>query len=273
MGTSNRLLPHQFAPGNTADFTRVEQALRKVVDLFNEVPPSVVERRWSHSSLVWGYSPGNEAAPLSLPWLRYQNSSTALAALEPPQLEDITNPQRVKSCGVPTIFPNNSSQDLFTWEVAWSFERPTIIAALTLSAQYDASVGSPYDNNWVVGAGPNPVEDFTLQLCVDDAWDLENRRKLKQEALVYNFRADAFDFNPVGGVPLADIILPQMPTALQWDGKQIDLAPLVLVPAGGRVRVQFTIPLYSAPATTSWGTYPFAGNVWNFCAQVWEANQ
>lgn len=277
MGTNNRTLPHQFAPGNTADFTRVEQALLKLTDTFNDVPPEFVQRRWSHNSLVWGFSPPNDAAPNMLPFLRCINTTTAFAILEPPTLADIKNTQRVKSCYVPAIAPNNGSQDLVTWEVAWSCAKPTIIAAFTLAAEARVSIpAGPYTNSWLFGAGSpapgDPVDDYAVQVCVDDGFDLTNRRRLRQEALVYNMRSDAFQFYPAAGIPAAvDTMEPLHPSGEGWDGIVVDIEQLILVPAGGRVRAMFTVPLYSAANYAQWGATPQALNVWSCTAQVWEA--
>lgn len=276
MGTSNRVLPHQFAPGNTADFTRVEQALLKLTDAFNDVPPEFVQRRWSHNSLVWGYSPPNDAAPNELPFLRCLNDATSFSVLEPPTTADIKNLQRVKSCYVPTIAPNGGSQDLFTWEVSWACAKPTIIGGFTLAAEAVVSplAATPYSNYWLLGAGapPPPVDDYTVQVCVDDGFDLMNRKRLRQEALVYNMKSSAFQFFPTAAVPNGlDTMAPAHPSDMPWDGILVDIEQLILVPAGGRVRAMFTIPLYNPANYAQWGATPYALNVWSCTAQVWEA--
>jgi hypothetical protein len=278
MGTSNRLLPHQFAPGNTADFTRVEQALLKLADTFNDVPPEFVQRRWSHNSLVWGYSPPNDATPNSLPFLRCLNSSTSFSVLEPPTAADIKNLQRVKSCYVPDILPNNGSQDLFTWEVSWCCAKPTILSGLSLAAEavFSGLAVTPYSNFWLYGpAAPapgEPVDDFTVQVCVDDGFDLMNRKRLRQEALVYNTKASAFHFYPTNALPPAlDTMQPAHPSGEAWDGAVVDIEQLVLIPAGARVRALITIPLYNDALYAQWGATPYALNVWSCTAQIWEA--
>lgn len=278
MGTSNRLLPHQFAPGNTADFTRVEQALLKLTDTFNDVPPEFVQRRWSHNTLVWGYSPPNDVAPNELPFLRCINSPTSFSALQPPTTADIKNLQRVKSCYVPAIMPNNGSQDLMTWEVSWSNAKPTILSGLSLAAEavFSALAVTPYSNFWLFGAASpapgTPVDDFTVQVCVDDGFDLMNRKRLRQEALVYNTKASAFYFYPTNALPAGlDTMQPAHPSGEAWDGAVVDIEQLVLIPAGARVRVLVTIPLYNNVNYAQWGASPQAGNVWSCTAQIWEA--
>lgn len=280
MGTSNRVLPHQFAPGNTADFTRIEQALLKLTDTFNDVPPEFVQRRWSHNSLVWGYSPPNDALPNELPFMRCLNSNTAFAPIEPPTMADIKNLQRVKSCYVPAIAPNGGSQDLLTWEVSWTCARPTIVAGFTVAAEarFSALATTPYNNFWVYGAGApaplpgTPVTDYTVQVCIDDGFDLTNRKRLRQEMLVYNTRADAFHFYPAAALPGGlDTMQPAHPSGTAWDGTLIDVEQLVMVPAGARVRAMLTIPLYNDALYAQWGANPQAFNVWTCTAQVWEA--
>lgn len=278
MGTSNRVLPHQFAPGNTADFTRVEQALLKLTDTFNDVPPEFIQRRWSHNSLVWGYSPPNDATPNKLPFLRCINDSFSFSVLEPPTAADIKNLQRVKSCYVPVIAPNGGSQDLLTWEVAWTCAKPTIIGGFTLAAEARLSLlaTGPYTNFWRFGAGApvpgDPVDDYTVQVCIDDGFDLTNRKRLRQEMLVYNMPSNAFQFYPVSGLPAGlDTMQPSHPSGEAWDGILVDIEQLILVPAGARVRAMFTVPLYSDVTYAQWGAAPQALNVWSCTAQVWEA--
>lgn len=268
--SSNRLTTYQFAPGNTVDGTRIEQAVRELCSRFEDVPPDCVERRWSCSSHVWGHSPPvYEAGPAppantshSLPFL----SETHVAStLQPPAATDYTNPSRIKSIG-------NTGRQRYMLETTTVASHPMVIGSLAVFAEASPAAlpTTGYKNPWEVVATGDPTYDFSLQVCVQDAWDLENRRKLRQEALVYDFASDAFDFHPSGtalGAGL-DTVLPPMNGV--FEGKAVSVAPLILVPAGARVAFQWIIPRDNGIlGNTTWGLYPWQMNVWNLCAQLW----
>ena len=272
---TNRLLPQQFQPGATLDGTRIEQALQELVALYNDVPPDLLQRRWSPSELVWGYSPDANGAtagtPQQLPWMHWNNTDTLSATLQTPTT--FQNFHRAKSCLVPTITPVVAGEFLLHWEVSHVSPYPTILGALTCFAEWQAT--GPYQNNWVYGAAPPPghlagegTEDFTLQATFADGWDLENRQKLRQGALVWQMRSDAFNFTNIAVG--ADTISPAHPIG-SFRGFGVHATPLVLIPANARVIFQATIPRYPVAANSSWGGTPNEENAWNFCAQLWEA--
>jgi len=272
---TNRLLPWQFAVGSTLDGTRIEQALMRLAELYDDVPADLVQRRWSPSSMVWGFSPPDPATPSSLPWMGGLNK----AGLKNNTLQNIgavRNVQRVKSCAVPTIHLDRTDEDLFTMEVSFKPSRPVVIGQLTVMAQFQS--GGQYQNRWKYGAIPPPgkvqgdgTTDFTLQCCIDDGWSLDDRKKLRQESLLWQTSSDAFLFTRTA--PPAQWVNPPNPIGA-WIGLAVISAPLILVPAMGRVRFQWTIPLYDAPAdTSSWGEFPWIGNVWSMTAECWEATR
>lgn len=274
---SNRLVPHQFGPGITADFTRVEQSLRALTDRFNDVPADCVSRRWSKSPMCWGYTPATGPQPGYFPFARCLNNvATAAATRQPPTAAQMLWLERNKSIGVPGLLPNGLGEDLLTWEVSWISSHPTIIGNVTVFAYSDATL---YPNHWWYETAPppgynefDPTEDFTLQVCVDDAWELQNRKKLRQEALVYRMRSNAFLFNPVAFAP-NDTASPPHPVH-SFDGFAVTASPLVLVPAGGRVRVMWTIPKYFSNNVSTWDKdIPQAYNCWSISTEVWEATQ
>ena len=254
---SNRLTPHQFAPGNTADGTRIEAAVRALCEKFEDFPAEFVARRWSMSPLVWGFTPPIYDAGVpeydavhSLPFLPV--GPLVMAGLETPADADIENEYRNKSLA-------NITVDRYAMEVTLLASRPLIIGSLTVLAE--AVAGGSYTNNWV--AATEGV--FSLQVCVSDAWDLENRKKLRQEALIYETAPSRWGFDPSGLGPGADPVSPVSPWA-PFDGKGVTAQPMILVPAGGRVVFQWIIPVNNG----SWGDYPWQTNVWNLCAQVWS---
>lgn len=289
---SNRRLPSQWTDGNTIDATRIEACLQQLIEDFNDVPADCVGRRWSPSWPVWGMAPANLpfVSPFAFSWARSRrlpflsavNSvyNSAVFLQQPPSY---TNPQRVKSCGVPTIDPTLAADDLtgdlLTWEVSWVCNRPTLIGSLAVLAEWQS--GGPYQNDWVYGAAfpvlppglanGDATTDFTLQCCVDDAWDVQNRRKLRQESLIFKMRSDAFQFFGQGG---ADTILPARPVSNgSFAGFAVRSNPLILVPTGGRVRMQWTVPLYKDADSldvSTWGPNPMAKNLWSLACQLWS---
>tara|TARA_R110000868_G_scaffold34404_12_gene124287 strand:+ start:1023 stop:1874 length:852 start_codon:yes stop_codon:yes gene_type:complete len=282
--STNRLLPWQFAPGLDCSATRVEHALLELVALYNDVPADLVNRRWSPSYPSWHVSPEVTATPRTLPFMSaVNNTATGTSSVATNAFSTFQNPYRAKSNAVPSLVPGitYNSTDLLTWEVSLSCSRPTIIGSVWCMAERQAT--GAYTNNWIYGAVPPPdkvvgapTTDFTMQACVSDGWDLENRKKLRQEALVWRMRSDAFAFSRSAGVA-ADTIVPAHPIGL-FRGFGVAACPLVLVPAQGRVRVQFTIPRYGIDAASSdllstWGFYPNGKNVWTLGLQMWEHSQ
>ena len=227
--------------------------------------------------MSWGYAPDWTVMPEWLPFMRCLNNGTSASALEQPTT--YTNTERVKSCDAPGITPDGTDSDLLTWETSWVASRPTIVAAVAVFAE---ATEPHYTNEWLYGASPpsgfftdNGTEDFTLQVCVDDGWCMEDRRKLRQESLIFQTVSTAFTFyKPWAFKPPVDTASPPHPSRFPFLGQGVHAETYVLIPAGGRVRVQWTIPKYSAAATTSWSKdTPQAFNVWNLCAQIWEATQ
>lgn len=268
--STNRLLSYQFGPGVTLDGTRIEQSLRDLVALYNDVPADLVSRRWSCSPMVWGFSPTQTMS--TVPFLSELNFP-APATPDPVTAAQIKNPYRVKS----TAFPGQTTaDDSLIMEVTFSPLRPVIIGGLTLLAERKST--GAFTNIWEYGAAPpdgknpgDPCEDVTLQVCVSDGWDIENRKKLRQEALLYKTRSDAFLANIAVTVPGASTILP---TLLPWDGFALDVTPVVLVPAGARVHFIVTIPIYFSATASTWPVdLPWRGNAWNLHAQIFEATR
>lgn len=270
---TNRLLPYQFGDGNTVDATRIETAFEKLVELYNDVPADLIRRRWTPSEMIWGINPFdlNEVGsytgnPYFIPFLRSYNTVNWQDTVQP--VESYQNPQRVKSARFDGVL-NPPNSDLLTWEVSFAPSRPVIIGYLAVFAEYQAT--GPYTNDWDLFTGG---KGFTLQVTVDDAWDVENRKKLRQESLIYNTESGAFRFNPSDIKP-TDTMQPPSPLAAATDrafnGFAVVADPIVLIPAKARVRFQWTIPLSVVP--NSWGEYPNQGNLWSLCAQVWEATR
>lgn len=285
---TNRLLPHQFGPGITLDGTRIEQALRALIDKYNDVPADLVLRRWSPSPMVWGFTPaGQLALPAALPspFLPEVNT-TAGAVFEPPTT--IYNPYRVKSL----MYPGVESGDVVSrsWEVSFVPGRPVLVGSLTLLAEYQTK-GAWMRNRWLYEAGAaafgevnnTPCKDITLQTCISDGWDVENRKKLHQESLVFEVRSDAFKNQADGFVP-AQTTQPPHPAALLFPvppdvpgvfrGFIVEGMPMVLVPAGARVHFILTIPEYADATASTWDIKnPDVDNAWNLHAQIWEATR
>lgn len=275
---TNRTINPQFAPGCTLDGTRIERALRGLVDQFNEVPAAMLGRRWSPSTLAFGLTPSKRFSPRLFQWQQAVNDATlAGSSLQPPTA--FQNPQRVKSSNVPAIDTQTPGQYLATWETSFATPEPAILGGVSVFAEMQQAGASPrYTNYWQYGAAApapyvngDPSDDFTFQAAISDGWDIENRRKLRQELLLYNMRSDAFWFYR-SAVAVADTLTPPHPLSA-FRGRALVPAPLVLLPAGARVFIQLTLPRYSNPAAADWGAEPAGGNVWSMAAQLWRATR
>ena len=275
---TNRLLPYQFAKGLSAAPTRIETALRKLVATFNDVPPDLIARRWTPTHRV----ARSTGTPLQvsnlLPWMTASNVQ-ACTGRQPGDADAVLNDQRAKSTGVPgiVILRNSTAGELYTWEVTFKTTRPTMLSSATLFAEYNAY----YLNQWKNGAAPapptktpnDPANDFTFQICVDDAWDATNRRKLRQEALVYQTSAQTYENSPNGVAAWVLSPQPVIPETLSSPTfKAVTMDPLVLLPELATVRVQVTFPVYSGYNST-WNTYGPGGNTWTVHLELWECTQ
>lgn len=270
---NNRLLPYQFAPGLTADGTRIETALRKIVELYNDIPPSLVERRWFPTHRVWHHAPGYHwtgalAEYTKMPWMDALNGISACASKQPADPAAIQNVERVKSCAVPGIVLSEtmSTQGLLTWEVSFHTTAPTILSCATWFAEF---FDAPDKNNWTVIATGEPLADVTFQVCVDDGWDLDSRKKLRQEALVYRVPSNVWDNTEFPGVASPWTGLPVVTSIMTF--KAVTLDQFVLIPEYSRVRIQCTIPVYDGWLTT-WGSgnEPANKNLWTVHLEMWE---
>lgn len=278
--SSNRLLPYQFAPGLDASPTRIEQSLLELARLYEDVPADLVKRRWSPSPLLWGFSPP-QVTPGGSPYLEEYNY--AFSGTNPISHSQLTNTYRAKSTQVDGIsfedYPVGGG--LLTWEVTMLASHPMIIGSLVVMAGFLYANLSPYQNIWKYGVNPppghtegQPTQDFTLQVCISDGWDLENRKKLRQESLTYKMRSDAFNFTSAYSAP-NDPTQPPMPVDeglhhINWDGFAVMADALVLVPVGARVVFQWTIPRYPDPDNSTWGADPTKGNTWNLRALTYS---
>lgn len=266
--SSNRLLPYQFAPGLDASPTRIEQSLLKLAELYDDVPAEFMMRRWSPSHMLWGFSPPSVSVAGN-PYLKWYNPGSSA-----------TNPYRCKSCFAEGLGDPPNEGYMLTWEVTALASHPMIIGSLVVMAL--KGVGH-YNNQWLYGAEPppgyetgEPTRDVSLQVCISDGWDLENRKKLRQESLTYQMRSDAFWFCPGSMPPVnTDPTLPSFPQNSEgdetaWDGFAVMADALVLVPVGARMVFQWTIPWYGEFNTSTWGQYPFRHNTWNLRALAYS---
>lgn len=272
--SSNRLLPYQFAPGLDASPTRIEQSLLKLAELYDDVPAEFMQRRWSPSHMLWGFSPPS-VTMAGNPYLKWYNPGSSA-----------TNPYRCKSCFAEGLGDPPNEGYMLTWEVTALASHPMIISSLVVMAGRINSATSTYLNPWVYGGEPppgysagDPTQDFTLQVCISDGWDLENRKKLRQESLTYQTQSSAFKFSPTGIPPAflsADTTLPPMPIEAvsgeptKWNGFAVMADALVLVPVGARMVFQWTIPWYGNDLRSTWGYYPWRKNTWNLRALAYS---
>lgn len=212
-----------------------------------------------------------------LPWLDEINSDAG-SLVQPPTAAlgfPLSNVWRAKSTVVPIASSPPSVFRTLMMEVTLLASHPMIIGDFTVMAELNNG-GTAFRNPWRYGAAPpagktalGPADDFTLQVCISDAWDLENRKKLRQESLIYQMRSDAFAFSASGAGGALDVILPTHPQGA-FNGFAVAAMPLILVPAGGRVLFQWSIPVYTTVDEATWGPSPWAGNAWNLSTRVWS---
>lgn len=280
--SSNRLLPYQFAPGLDASPTRIEQSLLELAKLYDDVPAELVRRRWSPSPLLWGFTPSS-VTPGGNPYLK--NHNQASTGTNPVSANQITNPYRCKSCQADGVTEDNGGYFL-TWEVTMLASYPMIIGSFVVMAGVLDSADKHWlTNDWTYGIQPpeghefnTPTQDVTLQVCISDGWDLENRKKLRQESLTYRMRSDAFKFNNCSfdnPTSVVDPTQPPMPLdndrhPISWNGFAVMADALVLVPVGARIVFQWTIPYYGNVNASTWSFYPTRRNTWNLRALTYS---
>lgn len=266
--SSNRLLPYQFAPGLDASPTRIEQSLLKLAELYDDVPAEFMMRRWSPSHMLWGFSPPSVSVAAN-PYLKWYNPGSSA-----------TNPYRCKSCFAEGLGDPPNEGYMLTWEVTALASHPMIIGSFVVMALN--GVGN-YVNEWLYGPNPppgyefgDPTKDFSLQVCISDGWDLENRKKLRQESLTYQMPSNAFLFCPGTMPPVnTDPTLPVFPKDVEenntaWNGFAVMADALVLVPVGARMVFQWTIPWYGDGLRSTWSFYPWRKNTWNLRALAYS---
>jgi len=268
---TNRIIGPQFGDGITLDGSRIQAARDELIALVNSLPPDLVAARWSPTLIALGFMPSisTGAAPPptgSLPFMGAINDFAGTAALQKPT-PPIPNQERVKSCDVAAItFAGGTTGDLLTWETSVFIERPTILAAATLFAE-DSDL--TYNNTWLYGDQPPtgeswgaPTHDVTLQVCVDDLYQGFDRKRLKQEAVTFNYDTAQFKFNTQNCAAGLDTMKPQYrPNAVAgkpFNGKAIRLTPYILLPEYSRLRLQWTIPQYGTEKDAYKYTYTHA---------------
>lgn len=285
----SRRQTYQFAKGTTADATRIETSLDEVIALWNGVPDNALARQFVRTKRVFHWAPAqwfNQAnGSFNLPFMAFlvndQSRTPGYVTVGVPR-QPYVNAQRVKSIYAgplinPTFGRSLVSPDVFftntyfTLELSWLLPRATVLSRATVLAE--ANAGLMYDNRWKYGNG-SPSRDVTFQVCVDDAFDTNNRKRLRQEALIYTQPSNIYDNLPGDGVsPPPDTLLPPIGSlsSQSWVGKVVDCSPLVALPEQARVRTQLTIPCYGDPADASWGdANPWLHNTWTVELELWE---
>ncbi len=251
---TNRLLPAQFAQGVTLDGSRIGATRDRLIELLNTLPPDLVAARWCPTHIAQSFLPSQKSggAPTGslpfMPWLNDNNRKCPLAGQVPTNAQLAQNTQRAKSVAVP--FPVTTA-NLYIWETSFFVERPSILAALTLFAE---DVQDPYLNKWLYGTSPptgksagQATDDVSLQICVDDLYQSSDRKRLKQEAVLFNYDTAQMLFNTQDCSAISDTAKPGLAgTTKVFNGKAIRLTPYILLPEYSRVRIQLTIPNYSS---------------------------
>lgn len=253
-GSLRRFTLEQFSNRIGIAGSKIDRALRDLVDRYNNLQPQDMGKRWVICQRVGGYSPQYGAVPgatATLPWLGVHNANTQVANLTP-----VLNPYRLKgtfNTDIPTPNDGNPAHgDQLAWTTSFYTDVPVRIMALNVTMVTDGT--DYYVNPWVYGAAPppnkatgQPLNDFYLDLSIDDRFYTSNR--FKTEAEVRVTLADMKQFDKIGFNGSTQKVV------------NIDLRNLdIRVPQFSRIRLALVIPVYNTLYVSGWNTDKLGGS-------------
>jgi hypothetical protein len=263
----------QFSEGTAIDGSAISQAVRDVVDRWNNVPVGDLRSRHIQQQIVWGYSPPPSAlSPVAdhiLPWAHTHNDSGDVYS---GSADDITNPQRAKGYEVEGIreIGDPAYGDHFCWETSLVFHKPVILDDWTVFLQTDNTGASsrPFTNSFdwnntnIPSTEPGgKSRDLTLEISIDYPFSPEDRKQATQVLLRNNFELDSSQISYAQWVNASfSDMTPAFPGG-SLTGLCVRLTNLrVPVPRDARVRCRIIIPEYSLAApydySSPWGAAP-----------------
>lgn len=279
--STRELSKYQAADGVSIAGTEVSAALQDVNEVLNSLEPKHLERNYSRKVWCIGHSPSTKTVnPRRLPWLPNYNDAKSASAVETPTT--FQNPFRYKGDWNDDIDPVNSLVEKL-WTMEWSvvITRPSILRRFVVSALTDTA----YVNTFRYGAvGPanhgslQPVYDLTCIVQADDPYAQGDREKSLVPAIRRAFKLNGHMLSKYTPLPGTDTGLPAYPTGsaegLMFDMANQDGTALLdtPLPEGTRLRFIVQVPQYVAPASSSWGEFPWMHNLWGLTIWVDEQN-
>ena len=253
----------QFSDDTTIDGNRLDGMLQLLINRFNRLLPRDIERNWTETTIVTGYQPANITGatyPSGIgPWLNVLNESGDPA----PQAPDApsyfpTNKWRARGTEFDSIVPGSAGYQR-CWTQSLMITKPVILTGVSLSMRTDTAVSSDFDNDFQYDADPPPgfsngdsVQDFQLEVAVDNPFTPENRSQSNCEVLRVKFPASAWQMTSAAVV--ADLMEPQYSNGTGVIlGVFVNLPIRVPVPQNSRIRFRLTIPEYE-DGSSGWQT-------------------
>lgn len=247
----------QFINGTTIDGNRLDSFMQALIDRFNRLLPRDIERVWTETTFVTGYQPVIHSATYPtpvMPWLPLLNDVFG-APDAPPYYP--TNKWRVRGTEVDGIVPGTSGSQR-CWTNSFMATRPSIMTGVSLTLRTDTS--TTFKNDFQYGALAPPgfsngdsVEDFQIEVAIDNPFSLENRAQSNCEVQRIKFPASSWQMTT--GAAVVDVMQPPYPDGVEYPaGLFINLDVRVPIPQNSRVRVRLVIPQYeSGVYDAGWG--------------------
>lgn len=269
----------QFASNTTVDGNRLDAFMQGINDRFNGLLPRDIERRWAETLFVSGWQPALVASGQGpTPFLPVQNT-LAQCTDDPPNYP--TNPWRVKGTEVSGIEPDKGAGTngyQWAWTQSFYFYRPVILSRLSWALRTD---GVNFDNGFQFGATPPPgktngqyVDDFCVEISVDNPYSTENRAQGTSEVQVTNFSMQGALLSHLGVPAGVTDLEPNYDAgggASPAGGVLYNQALDIPIPHNSRVRVSLVMPQYNIGTyDADWGEDPWHKHIYSTTLGVLE---
>lgn len=253
----------QFADGTGISGARLERAMDRFVERFNDLPVRDVARRFVQCQMVLGFQPSPVASAITLPFLNTLNAAAEVADVTPDGFE---NARRMKS-----VFVHTDVDVQYAWTAALYFKRPVILRQVDFALIVD----STYINSFAYGAVPppnrangDPVDDFHVVVTVDSPFAAEDQGRNTLLLRRGDFRAASERFT-TQAPPGTATFRPDHPTN-EATGVLVHLRDLYApVPRDARVRLSLVLPHWAGDLSP-WISQPWRLQVYSGCLTFLE---
>ena len=270
----------QFTDDTTVDGNRLDGLMQAFVDRFNALAPRDIERNWTETVFVTGYQPVKSGETYSnpiLPWMNPINLPTTIGGFPAvdPTPSYPTNEYRSKGYGVPWL-PAGGTQYYWQWSSSFHVYRPTILTKIMVVMRTD---NSDFLNSFIYGPIGTPppgknlgdyVDDFTIEVAIDNPFTQEDRTQANTEVLRTRFPASAWLMD----ADISTDMKPEYPTAggISPKGVYVNLDVEIPVPQNARVRLNLVIPQYTGEIyNATWGeTEPYGKQFYSMAISMLE---